>query len=143
MSSKHFSWFNLHVRQRVARIVLLIGALGPGIALLDPGKWGRSPVLHQLSSLPVPLQFFGVSLILASILIIIPKLRDIGYIWVAMFYLVVNISGLIAVYNGHASSALIFALPVLLWLYLEAAITASRDEAQVPTKYTEPYEEGQ
>jgi hypothetical protein len=138
------SWISPSARQRVARFFLLTGAVGPGLALLlAPARWGASPIFVQLSQLPVPLQFFGLSLLLASILILIPKWRDIGYVWVAMFYLVTNISGIFAILYGHGTSALIFALPVLLWLYLEAAITATRDEVQLPTAYTETPGKGQ
>jgi hypothetical protein len=138
----HSSWLSPKVRQFVARAILFLGALGPGLALLiNPARWGQSAVFLQLAHLPVPLQFFGISLVLACALILIPKLRDVGYVWVAMFYFTMNISGFVSILNGQGS-ALIFALPVLLWIYLEAAITATRDEAKVPTAYTDLTERG-
>jgi hypothetical protein len=137
------SWISRTLRHRVARIFLMIGSLGPGLALtFGPHEWGASPIFQQLSHLPVPLSFFGVSLILASLMIMLTKkLKDVGYVWIAMFYLVVNVSAGFAILAGHGTSALVFALPVLLWLYLEAAITATRDEALAVTALMELLEE--
>ncbi len=131
-----------HVRRIAARIFLTIGAIGPGLALLiSPSTWGASPLFQQLSNLPVPLQFFGASLVLAALLMMKDSLRDIGYVWAAMFYLVTIISAGFAIGTGHGNSALIFTLPVLLWVYLEAAISATRNQLKVTDDDQELLEE--
>lgn len=130
-SSSHIKplrFVSAKARRIIARIFLTLGTLCPGLALsIAPNTWGASPLFHQMAGLPVPLQFFGVSLVLASLLMVIGRFRDIGYVWAAMFFLVANISGGFSLAQGNGTSALIFTLPVLLWVYLEAAISANRE----------------
>jgi uncharacterized protein YjeT (DUF2065 family) len=108
----------------------MIGSIGPGLALLiAPHRWASSPLFQQISHLPIHFQIIGLFLIVASLLVLfVKKQRDLGYTLIAIFYLLMNISAGFAIFDGRGTSALIFALPVLLWLYLEAAITATRDE---------------
>ena len=117
--------------------------IGPGLALLiAPDRWGLSPVFIQMNHFSLPLWLLGLLLCLFSALVFNGKTRDIAYVFAAIFYFVVNVSAVIALIQGEAKSALIFALPVLGWIYLEAAITATREEAKVYTPYVEPLRKG-
>jgi hypothetical protein len=67
------------------------------------------------------------------VIIFLDRWRDIAYVCVALFYLTTTISGGFVVYHAlfgdnRAGSALIFALPVLIWIYLEASMTATREQ---------------
>lgn len=116
-------------RRIIARTALILGMFGPGIFLsLDPNHFTTTKVLAtSLNFSPSLVVFIGILLVLASIGAWWEKVRDASFVIGGIFYLMIMLAYMIALFAGQQVGALILALPVLVWVYFEATLTSSQE----------------
>lgn len=124
-------------RDAIARITLVLGMIGPGLFLaIDPDGWTTSAVLAD--ALHIPLGFIsliGILLIVGGLIaLVFPKLIDFCYAYASIFFLMVWIGSIIALFEGITVGALLLAFPVLIWVYAEAVVTVAQRREHVGTR---------
>jgi hypothetical protein len=94
--------------------------------------WTNSIALGEVQHIPHALLVLGILLLLGSLLVLFERYRDFGYILGAVFYSVILLGDIFSFYhNDHHASAIASSVPVLIWIYAEAAITASRTRENI------------
>lgn len=85
---------NMIYRSPLTRYVLAVIGLVTGVifAFGDGHKWRSTPSLHWLAQAPIPLQAWGVALIVYAVLLVSPRTRPVGYALGAFVYLVFTVS---------------------------------------------------
>jgi len=127
-AERHYHHIRDDARLLTARAALLFGMFLPGILLAtDPNHWTTTQTLYQsLHFSPLLTAILGGLLVIASIIGLFDKWRDVCYLAGLVFYVLIALANLIALIKGENVGALVGTLPVLLWLYAEATLQASQ-----------------
>lgn len=120
-------------RRSIGRVFLFLGMGVPGFLLTFFARtWTNSIALGEVQHIPHALLVLGILLLLGSLLVLFERYRDFGYILGAVFYSVILLGDIFSFYhNDHHASAIASSVPVLIWIYAEAAITASRTRENI------------